>query len=360
MSQRNQISVIHFGLFILSGEIGLGIIVLPAVLAEKVGHDGWITVLFAGLIGIGLTWTVMQLLRRYHDQSIYEINRLLFGKWLGQACNYILWIYLLGMAVFFLRIFSEYIQLFQLVRIPSIIVTILIMLPTLFLTRKGYWAIGRFSYFLVVILGAFVLLGLKAGADIRLSFLQPVGSAGWPKLLKTIPTIFFAFIGFELSAFIYKDVKERRQATFWALSATIITLLFLELVCLCTTGVLGETMLKQMVAPLFNLSQFVRFPFFERMDLFFFILWFPLLETTFRVYFATAYTGIYKLTRLNDSLLYYALFSLIVFGLSLLPTDLNQMMQLGMVVNLAGTAVILYLVFCWGFSLLRRQGGTNK
>ncbi|HEX3046868.1 MAG TPA: GerAB/ArcD/ProY family transporter [Bacillota bacterium] len=360
MYQKNQITAIHFGLFVLSGEIGLGIILLPTVLAEKVGHDGWITIFLTGLIALGLTWIMMLLLQRYHDRSLYEINRLLYGKWLGQAINYILWVYLLFMAVFFLRLFSEYIRLFHLVRIPPNIVTTLIMLPTLFLTRKGYGAIGRFSYFLVVVLGVFMLLGIKASSNIRVSFLQPVGSSGWPKLLGTIPTVFYAFIGLELGAFIYADVKERKQATLWALGATITTLLFLELICLCTTGVFGEVMLKQMIAPLFNLSQYVQFPFVERVDLVFFIFWFPILESTFRAYFATAYTGLCKLARLNDSLLYYILFSIIVFSLNLLPADLNQIIRLGMVVNLAGSLVILYIAFCWGFSLLRRQERVNE
>lgn len=355
MEQKNQISAIHFGLFLLSGEIGLGIILLPGVLAEKVGHDGWIVILLTGLIAIGLTFLMMLLLQRYHDQSIYEINQLLFGKWLGQAFNYILWVYLLFMAVFFLRLFSEFIRLFHLVLIPPIIITILIMLPTLFLTRKGYSAIGRFSYFMIVVLGAFIILGMKASSDVRISFLQPVGSAGFPKLLGTIPTMFYAFTGIELGAFIYGDVKNRKQATFWALSATIATLLFLELICLCTTGVFGELMLKEMVAPLFNLSQYVQFPLVERVDLIFFILWFPMLESTFRVYFATAYTGICKLIHFKDSLLYYILFSIVIFGLNLLPADLNQLIRLGVVTNFAGMAVLLYIAFCWGFSLLRRQ-----
>lgn len=356
MKQKNQISARHCGLMILSGEIGLGIISYPADLAQKVGHDGWISILMTGALALVLTLIVMLLLRRYRNRSIYEINRCLFGNWLGQVFNGLLLVYLVMVAGYFLRVFSEYIRLFHLVRIPLPVITLLIIAPTLFLTWKGYRAIGRFSYFMLVVLGAIVLLAVKVFGDLRFSFLQPVAAAGWPRMAGAVPEMFMAFIGLELAVFIYAEVRDRERVLFWGMSATSLTLFLLALVSFCTTGVFGEKLLQRLVAPLFSLSQYAQFPLIERLDLVFFILWFPVLESTFRVYFATAYTGIRKLGHLDNNPLYYGIFTGIVFGLSLIPADLNQTVAIGKGIAVFGSAVILYLAGCWGLSFVRRRG----
>jgi spore germination protein (amino acid permease) len=356
MNQKDQISSIHLGLFILAGQIGLGIITFPSALSELVGHDGWISLLLTGLFAIGATSLIMLLLRRYQDLSIYEINRLLFGKWLGQSFNFLLLSYLLFLAAVGLRLFSEFIRLFHLTRIPPPIITVLIILPTILLTKKGLRAIGRFSYFIPVVLVAGLILAFKLFGDLRISFLKPVGAAGWPALMKAIPTLVFTFIGLELPVFLYPAVKDRRQAMRWAVTANIISLLFFELVYVCSVGIFGEVMLKRIVAPLFSLSRYIEVPIVERVDLFFFLLWFPLLESTFRAYFATAYEGTKKLFHLKETYLSLILFTLALVVLSLIPTDLNQAFQLGDLVNYSGMAVIFYLIACFAFSFIRQRG----
>jgi spore germination protein (amino acid permease) len=358
MNQKDQISSIHLGLFVLGSQIGLVIITFPATLAERVGHDGWIPILLTGLLAIGATSLIMLLLKRYRDLSIYEINRLLFGKWLGQVFNYLLLAYLLFLAGVSLRLFAEFIRLFHLTRIPPPIITVLIILPTILLTKKGFRAIGRFSYFIPVVLLAGLILAFKLFGDLRISFLKPVGAAGWPALMKAIPTLVFTFIGLELPVFLYPAVKDRRQAMRWAVTANIVSLLFFELVYVCSVGIFGEVMLKRVVSPIFSLSRYIQVPIIERADLFFFLLWFPLLESTFRAYFATAYEGTKKLFHLKETNLSLVLFTLALVVLSLIPSDLNQMFQLNNLVNFSGMAVIFYLIACFALSFVRRQGVT--
>jgi spore germination protein (amino acid permease) len=356
MNQKDQISSIHLGLFILAGQLGLGIITFPATLAQRVGHDGWISILLTGLFAIGATSLIVLLLKRYRDLSIYEINRLLFGKWLGQAVNYLLLAYLLFLTGVGLRFFAEFIRLFHLARIPPPIITVLIVLPTVLLTKKGFRAIARFSYFMLVVLVAGFIMDCQLFGDLRISFLMPVGAASWPELMAAIPMLVFVFIGLELPAFIYQAVKDRRQIMRWAVIANIISLLFFELVYVYSTGIFGEVMLKRIVAPLFSLSRYIQIPHVERADLFFFLLWFPLLEGAFRSYFAVAYEGTKKLFHLKATNWSLILFTLVLVVLSLIPSDLNQAFQLGDLVNYCGIAVIFYLIVCFAFSFIRRRG----
>ena len=90
MEDRNQITAKQLGVFILSAQVGLGVIGLPSDLAKAVGHDGWISILSAGLLSTLVTIILIALLRRYSNQSIFEINRYLFGNILGQTINILL------------------------------------------------------------------------------------------------------------------------------------------------------------------------------------------------------------------------------------------------------------------------------
>lgn len=360
MSQNDQISTIHLGLFVLAGQIGLGNIALPVILAQRVGHDGWIPILIAGLLSLGITCLIILFLKRYRDRTIYEINRFLFGKWLGQLLNFLLLAYLLFLTGVGLRLFTEYIRLFHLAQIPPLIVTALIALPTIVLTQKGFWAIGRFSYFMIVILIASLLLAFTLLKNFHLSFLLPVGTTNWKMLSATIPIVFYAYIGLELPVFIYPAVKERSQTMRWVVIANVISLLFFELIYVFSVGIFGETMLKMTVAPIFSLSRYIQIQLIERVDLFFFLLWFPLLEATFRVYFAIAYDGTVKLFKFKKTNLSLALFTVVMVFCSLIPSNFNHVFRLERIVNYLGLAVIVYLMVCFLFSFVRKQGVTPQ
>jgi hypothetical protein len=96
------------------------------------------------------------------------------------------------------------------------------------------------------------------------------------------------------------------------------------------------------------------------MDLFFFMLWFPLLEGTVRLYFAVTYDGTKKLFHLKETNWSLVLFTLVLVVLSLIPADINQVFLLGNLVSSFGTAVILYLIVCFAFSFVRRRGVSGE
>ena len=149
MENRNRITAKQLGVFILSAQVGLGVIALPSTLAKEVGHDGWISILSAGLLSTLIIIVVIALLRRYSHQSILEINRSLFGKVLGPILNLLLILYLSFSMVAAFRYFTEFIKLFTLEATPEIFLALLIIAPTVYLSWYGLKPVARFSdYFL--------------------------------------------------------------------------------------------------------------------------------------------------------------------------------------------------------------------
>lgn len=360
MDNRRQITAKQLGVFILSSQVGLGVIGLPSALAKAVGPDGWIAILIAGILSSIAIVIVIALLRRYGDQSIFEINRHLFGNFFGQTVNLLLLVYLSFLMVAAFRYFTEFIKLFTLEATPGLILALLIIAPTSYLSWYGLKPVARFSSIIFFILFCILLLSLSTISRARLTFLMPVGAADLTALSKSTALTFLSFIGLELTVFLYPYVSDKHNTLKSVITANLCAMVFTLIVFFTTTGLFGENLLKTQVAPLFNLSRYYRAPYFGRVDLFFILVWFPLLESTFRSYFFTTYDCIHRFFPCKNRKIFFLLYLVLTIFLSRLPKDFIQASQLAQIVNMLGIAVIVFLVLCYLLSLINKRGVKSR
>ncbi|MBU3183198.1 GerAB/ArcD/ProY family transporter, partial [Clostridium psychrophilum] len=80
-NRENNITSSQLMGLIVSIQIGAGILSLPANLAMVCGHDGWILILVYGILITAVIFLIIKLMNRYNNKSIYEINKLLYGKY---------------------------------------------------------------------------------------------------------------------------------------------------------------------------------------------------------------------------------------------------------------------------------------
>ena len=99
------------------------------------------------------------------------------------------------------------------------------------------------------------------------------------------------------------------------------------------------------LTPLFELPRLVRVPVFERLDLLFILLWFPLLESTFRSYYYASVEGLRDVLGLGRGGCFLALYTAAAILLSRLPADFDQVLALSKLVTYAVLVVFLLLVF---------------
>jgi spore germination protein BB len=354
VNEQSQISSKQLGIYILGAQIGLGIIFNPPQIAQSTGHDGWISFILGGIVSTGIIILVMLFLRRYRDKSVYQINRLLFGKAAGTVINIFLVFYLFYLTFMALRHFAECILITQAGHISLLAVSILITMPTIYLTTKGLPVICNFTYSILFFLSLSILL-IGFVAPFHWSFLLPVGASGLAPIIRVLPTCTIGFIGFELVAFLYPLVKDKQRALFWVVTANLTTMLYYVFVFILNTGLLGEQMLKKTLIPFFQLPQFIRFGLMERMDLLFSLFWFPFLESTFRSYFYASYAGIVNLVgikRTNASLL---VFSIGVVLFNLVPENFNQTLKFAELITYSGAGVIGILLVSYGISFFKES-----
>ncbi|HEX9062245.1 MAG TPA: GerAB/ArcD/ProY family transporter, partial [Clostridia bacterium] len=263
MEGSNSIKSIQMGLITFFAQTGVGIITIPSLLAREVGHDGWISMLLTGIITIILSMLVIWLLKRYKSKDMYDINALIFGKFIGAGFNFIILLYLFVTTVAGASLFTNFIRITLLQQTPLWVLAPFVSLPSIYLVWQGLKSMGRFLYaslFNYIVIIIFLLLLFK---EIRFSFLMPLGDAGFTRILYSIKTSFLAYTGFEIIAFLYPHITDKDKALKWHVIAISASIIFFVFVVGISTAIFGENLLSILNLPFYNLSRVYNAPIVE-------------------------------------------------------------------------------------------------
>lgn len=355
-SDRNNITSKQAMTFILTAQVGVGILSLPASLAKAVGHDGWICVIGANFVSIISGCLITFFLKRYPNKSILEINRLLYGKHIGTFNNYVLVIYTYLLPAHVLRQFSELIKIAILRNTPAIILSFFVMIPSMYLVWYGLKAVCRYSSIFYFSITTMMILLMLVGKSIRLTFLQPIGEAGIKTIIKGTGAVTFSFLGYELLSFIYPNVMDKNKITKSTASAIFLAGFFYTSAVIVATGVFGENRLRFMMFPLFSLARTYKSMLFERVDLFFISLWVPVMAGAVRAYYFCAYYSSYKLLNIKNKKMLITLCTIIIVLISRIPKDQIQISNFEKIVSIYGIIVIVFLLVSYAFSFVNKRG----
>lgn len=360
MQGSNSVKSSMMSMFIFICQTGVGVIMLPSLLAKEVGHDGWISILLTGIIVAILSVLIILLLRRYKDKAIYDINKFIFGRIIGSGFNVLLFLYLLITTVGGASLFNYFMRITLLHETPSWVLAPFITLPTFYLVWQGLKHVSRFLFCSLIsyaVILAFIPLLYK---EFRISFLMPIGEAGIIPILYSTKTCFFAFIGFELIAFLYPYITDRNKALKWHVFASMASTMFFIVIVIVSTLVFGENFLSILFLPFFNLSRIYNAPVLERIDLYLIALWFIPMACSMRCYVFAAFDALEKVFNLKKTKLIYSIFFIVIFILSGIPKDINQVFSLIGFINMIGIGVSIFLVLCLFLSFIRKKGVNIK
>lgn len=353
---NSKITSKQFMIFIITAQIGVGVLTLPSALAKETGHDGWISVVLTGFLSTIVLLCIMTLLKRYSDKSIIEINKLIFGKYLGTINNLIIISYCVFTEGFLLRDVVFAVQMTLLKFTPEPILIFLVAFPTVYLCWygiKNYCRYGSIIIFLLFIILIIYSLTIK---DFRITSLKPMGYAGITSITKGIGVSIFSYLGIELAAIFYPNITDKEKSLKYAILGNLVSGVFFTAVVLITTGVFGENLLKHLVDPLINIPRIVRIPYIERIDIYFIIIWLPVMGESGRAYFIAAFHCIKKVFNFQKSGLPYAVFTCVVFLASRIPRDFDDLANYERILGFIGAAVNLYIVLCLLLSFIIKRG----
>jgi spore germination protein (amino acid permease) len=356
MAGKHNITSKQMALLTFVGQTGMGMITLPTLLAKVAGHDGWITLIITGIISTILGFLVALLLNRYGDKTIYDINNFIFSKPIGFLLNIVLVAYLFLAAAASARVFSVFLRITLLPRTPVLVVVPFVMLPSIYLVGSGLKYVVRFKYISVIGYVVSVTYLLIIYKNYRASFLLPFGEIGLSKIISSVKTGFFTFLGLELIAFVFPEITDKKNSTKWQVIAIILTTIFSVTIVAASTALFGENFLRIQTIPLFNLGRIYDAPILERVDLYLIALWFVVMGCSMRVYMFAAYYSLGRVFKLKDTKKLVVLFFGVLILLSRIPRDLNEVFMFRQLISLAGIGVYLFLVLCLCLSFIRTKG----
>lgn len=357
--KKNEITSIHLMGFVVAGQIGIGILTLPSLFAQKAGHDGWILTLLAGVICLILVMPVMLLLKRYKNKHIYEINILIYGKFLGYVFNLIILLYLLFITGITLRIFSEAVNIIMLRLTPPIVITVLILTPSVYATIKELKVICRFDIF--IFSAYFILIAslFLVFHNLRVTYILPIGEAGFKEIVKSIPSAVYSFLGFELSAIVYPYIKDKEKSIKCISAGIIFTTLFYAFLSVVATMLYGETKLKMLSIPIYSIYQSVAVPVIERLDTVFILFWFPTMGSTIRSYLFSTCCSAFKIFRINRWKPLVFLIAAVEIFISRIPKNYESALKYTTYSGIFGIIVVVFIIITYFISLFIKQEGAN-
>lgn len=238
------------------------------------GRDAWLANLLASVVGLYLLFAIISIQKSFPGKSIIKISEICLGKLAGKILSlifitmifYSVIIYLFDVCILLRTIFPF--LTCSLLR-PLVVITIA------YCIYKGSTAMGRLADLLapitlLFIIGSLLIISTEAyfsdlvpiAVDWRMLAGGTLDGAGWPYSVITVLALFLPFKS--------DPGGKHRLLYIWFLVGVVIFTVRNILVL----AVLGPEYILIARFPLYASLRFVAFADFQRVELFFFVLWF--------------------------------------------------------------------------------------
>ncbi|WP_234117246.1 GerAB/ArcD/ProY family transporter [Clostridium hydrogenum] len=350
---KNDITSKQFFIFIVNCQVGTGIITLSNQLADEVGHDGWISTILGGIVCALIMLIEMLLLNRYSNKSIIDIDKVLYGKWIGGIFNILLIAYTFLGGCIIIRRFSDIVASQVLKETPALVSGFFIILPSLYLLCYGLTPICRVGCEAFAIITLTIIMYMIAAKDLSFTNLMPIGEAGVIPILKSVKTTIYTYLGFEIVTYMYPCIKDKENALKYAELAILAVTIFFSISVVVVTGVFGENLLKKLPTSLMFLSGIIEIPVVERIDLFFIILWMPLVACVARNFLFCTYYSLEKMFPMKKRILSILIMVILTILISRIPRNFAQTEMIVNVFSMYSVCINAFFIITFIVSIIK-------
>ncbi|NNU96939.1 endospore germination permease [Anoxybacillus sp. EFIL] len=298
--QFNEITTMQY-IFLISGtQIGIGILSLPAQLADIANTDGWIAIVIGWIISIIASTIIIKTMEKHQQDTIFDLSRRYFGRTFGTFIHiaFVAYALLASITVVFTAIHIT--QVWILPNTPNYLIMMLFMLPGFFITKNGVRILGRYAevvFYLTLWMPILIAVPLQKGTILHM---LPMLKEGWAPIIQAVKTTVLSFLGFELAFVFYPFLKEKKHAVkamVIANSISAFTFLLITITCFIFFSP-DETPL--LIWPTLSLLKTIEFPFIERFEVIFLSFYLFVMSTTGIPYIFTTVFGISQLIGKKD------------------------------------------------------------
>lgn len=335
MDGREKINVRQFLLFLFLFVIGTSILLSPSNLASTAKEDAWISVGVAMAIGTGVILFYLLISTWYPEHNMVDLNKVLFGKWVGTLFSLLFMLYALITAATVLWTIGHFMVTQMLHETPQPFIQFLFMFVVIYAVYLGIETLARtselfFPWVLILLLVIFVF----SIPSINLDYIEPLLSSGASPIVKS------AWFDLTVSTFplivlfmVYpKLVQDKKHMARKVIIAYLLGMFMIMTATFITTSVLGVEYTAHHIYPTYVLAKTLNIEgLIQRVEVIIAISWILTIFFKLSLYFYAAVTAFsqifgvksYRSLTFPFGLLVIAL-SLIVYPSSIYAAEWNQ------------------------------------
>jgi spore germination protein KB len=246
--------------------IGNTVLTVPPTLSIIAGQDAWLSALLATAAGFGFTWLIYKVYRRFPGKNLVEMTKEVFGRKLGTFVSLLFFIlFPFCFIAFTLRSLGDFVITAMIPNTPIVVVEFGFLFVVIMGVRLGMQTAAYASeLFFPWVFILFFILCLALISEVKLDFIRPVFDNGIKPILRAaVPYSSFPFMESVSFLMIACHVKQGEAGKAW-FSGIMVSSLFLFIVVLLCTLVLGPVQMTISIYPAFELAKYipaVRFEF---------------------------------------------------------------------------------------------------
>ncbi|PGS53971.1 GerAB/ArcD/ProY family transporter [Bacillus sp. AFS041924] len=311
-----NITYYQFVTIIFGVQIGIGMLSLPRVLAEKSGTSGWISILFGGLIATLLSMLYIKLSQKVPHENFSALMTIYLGKLLGKLFLFLLLIFFIYAGYLVLMLSVLFAQSYLLQHTGAYVILFLFLIPTYQLITGGIPLIAKYIETIFPLMIFFLLMLFLTLKEPNFKNLSPIIKEGWLPIMKAVPTTTMSFLGMEIIFLIYPYLDKKEKAMNGVVIANAMSTFTYLFVVLISFVNASPYEMKNIFTPVIAMLSTIEFQFLERMDVILLSLLLMVISKTWVTYFWAGLNGFNEIFKIKK----FPLFVLIIFSIIIIFT----------------------------------------
>ncbi|RCX20583.1 spore germination protein (amino acid permease) [Fontibacillus phaseoli] len=265
MSQE-KLNRFFIALMIHSTQTGVVIFTLPRIIATHFGANGWVALIIMFFLVSLNIMLINSVYRLGKGQSVFAILKSGLPRFL------LIPIYLVlgsGLAMVGCLVVKQYVLIYQMLifpQTPDMLLKLVIDILVFIFVTKGIYTMSKANFFFLFLLFLMIPFSIVFIQNMDLSRMTPFLFQEGNDLGKGIISMYGAFMGYELSIFLFPYAEKGKKWLKYIHLGNGLTLFIYLLVTILCFGFFNYKELVHLSFPLLDMFGYLRFPFVERIQ----------------------------------------------------------------------------------------------
>lgn len=327
--------------------IGVGILPFSRMLAQDTQFmDGWVVILFSGIIVLMFTWAIAKLASNFPNQSFLSYASSLVSKPVAIFFTVLFTIQGVALTAFEVRAIAEISHQYLFNHTPVEVVALTFLLVVVYAVSSSRGGIFRLNaMFLPIIFITTGLLVLFSLPFMRLHHVLPLFTTDLQGYLQGSLKTTLSYTGIGILFFYISLVREPKNVARDAVIGMSWVILLYILIYVTCVAVFGELTTANIRFPLIELAKSIEIPggFFERIESIFYVIWIMAIFTTTVMALDVAVLALSSLLPHVKKMHLLFILSPLIFAIAMFPRDFIEMENFGDYMSYSGWSLIVII-----------------